>query len=116
MTGQSRYSSENVIIECERTRRGTESFMSLKGRLGSSLPLAIAVTCSSLTIAAEPQQSPGTPPAAQAATTQPAVQPAIVADAAEHDFGHVRTGDKVEHRFKITNSGSAELRVRNGAA
>lgn len=37
--------------------------------------------------------------------------PRIVMDAVEHDLGEVQAGDRVEHRFKITNTGSAELRI-----
>lgn len=78
---------------------------------GLFLSVVVAVICSSPTVAPEPQQSAATHPAAQAATRQPAVQPAIIADAAEHDFGQVRRGEKVEHRFKITNPGLAELTI-----
>lgn len=56
---------------------------------------------------------PTTAPAAQMPSTQPAGQAAIVVDAAEHDFGQVRAGEKVEHRFKITNAGSTELKITN---
>ena len=34
-------------------------------------------------------------------------------DAAEHEFGSLQAGDRVEHRFKVTNSGSSELQITN---
>jgi hypothetical protein len=61
------------------------------------LSCGIALGIASLTVAAEAQQLPTTAPAAQATSTQPAGQAAIVVDAAEHDFGQVRAGEKVEH-------------------
>jgi hypothetical protein len=69
-----------------------------------SLSISLGLACSSLVVAAEPRPSLATKPAAMAATGQPAGQAAIAVDAAEHDFGTVRAGEKVEHRFRITNT------------
>ena len=82
-----------------------------------SLSVIVVLTCSHLALAAEPQQTPTAPlatqPGLQAAATPPAGQAAIVVDAAEFDFGSVRAGEKVEHRFKVTNTGTAELKITN---
>jgi hypothetical protein len=31
----------------------------------------------------------------------------------EHDFGSIRAGPRLQHQFRVTNSGSAELRITN---
>ncbi len=38
-------------------------------------------------------------------------QPRMVVDALNHDFGRVTQGDKVSHRFKISNEGDAPLNI-----
>lgn len=68
---------------------------------------AVALTLCSLA------SQPPTGSAALPPTTQPAGSPAITADIVEHDFGQVRAGAKVEHRLKITNTGSADLNITN---
>ncbi|MBN1491583.1 MAG: DUF1573 domain-containing protein, partial [Phycisphaerae bacterium] len=42
---------------------------------------------------------------------QPAGQPVIQVDNAEHDFGSVWAGPKLTHTFKITNAGTAPLKI-----
>ncbi len=76
------------------------------------LGLACSLVGSSLAVGAEPVQA-ATQPALQTAASGPAGQATITVDAVEHDFGSLRAGDRVEHRFKVTNSGSGELQITN---
>lgn len=50
---------------------------------------------------------------AKPATSQPAGPAAIEVDAAEHDFGQVQSGTKLNHSFKLTNAGKAEIKITN---
>ena len=50
---------------------------------------------------------PNAPEAAAAATGTPK----IASDAATHDFGAIKLGDKAEHVFKIRNAGDGVLKI-----
>lgn len=77
----------------------------------SQVCVFLAVSYPSM-VAATAASSPSLlPPGDQLSTGRSAGQPAIAVEAPEFDFGKVRAGEKVEHRFKITNAGSGELRI-----
>jgi hypothetical protein len=50
---------------------------------------------------------------AQDSNTSPASGPVITFEKATHDFGDISAGDKVEHIFKFTNTGTEPLIITN---
>lgn len=50
---------------------------------------------------------------AELAHTDAGKMPAIKWENAEHDFGTINEGDKVEHVYKFTNTGTADLVISN---
>lgn len=65
-----------------------------------------------LGVVAGAQTTPGTPPAAPAATTQPAgPEPRLVLTPSEFNFGEVWQGVKAEQEFTVKNVGEAPLEI-----
>jgi hypothetical protein len=50
---------------------------------------------------------------AQTASTSKPNGPAITWEKSTHDFGDIQQGDKVEHTFKFTNTGTGPLIITN---
>src|SRR5438552_3189544 len=57
-------------------------------------------------------QTAGTDPATQAASSQPAA-PRLICEQPVFKLQRVWSGDKVEHKFTIRNTGSADLQIIN---